>query len=177
MTEYFTIKDYEQARATRKKILGLYYGILAIFVGVTAGLFIYYTTLPYKAPIISTIKLIQHVLSFLFVVFSFVYLGIVFKRTNKYYKLTKNLVEGLKETSTASFFEYKDEITIKDGVDFKSLVFIEWNKYKNDYYERNVLVFKERPFPEIPEKAMVSFVTQGNVLIKYEILEQEKESE
>ena len=175
MTEYFTEKDFNEAKALRKKVLGIYYGILGVFVLVTVGLFIYYITLPYKAPIISTLKLIQHILSGVFVIFSFVYLGIIFKRTNKYYKLTKNLVEGLKETSTASFFEYKDETTIKDGVDFKSLVFIEWNKYKKDYYERHVLVFKERPFPEIPEKAMVSFVTQGNVLIKYEILEQESE--
>lgn len=174
MIEYFTNKDFIEAKALRKKVLGWYYLVLGVFAVVTIGLFIYYRTLPYKASAISTIKLIQHILSGLFVIFSFLYLGIVFKRTNKYYKLTKNLVEGLKETSTASFFEYKDQDTIKDGVNFKSLVFIEWNKYKNDYYERNVLVFKDRPFPEIPEKAMVTFVTQGNVLIKYEILEQEE---
>jgi len=86
-------------------------------------------------------------------------------------------MEGLKETSTASFFEYKDQVTVKDGVEFKSLVFIEWNKYKKDYYERNVLVFFEKPFPEIPEKAMVEFVTQGNVLIKYQILEEVEEEQ
>ena len=62
-------------------------------------------------------------------------------------------------------------------MEFKSLVFIEWNKYKNDYYERDVLVFNERPFPEIPENAMVKFETQGNVLIWYEILEEQAENE
>ena len=58
----------------------------------------------------------------------------------------------------------------KDGVDMKSLIFIEWNKYKNDYFERKVLVFYEKPFPEFAEKATVRYVTQGNVLISYEIL-------
>ena len=58
----------------------------------------------------------------------------------------------------------------KDGVDFKSLVFIEWNKYKIDFFERKVLVFYEKPFPEIPVEANVSYITQGNVLISYEIL-------
>ena len=77
---------------------------------------------------------------------------------------------GLKETSTGNFLEYDEEIQDKDGVDFKSLVFIEWNKYKKDFFERKVLVFYEKPFPEIPEKANVRYITQGNVLISYEIL-------
>ena len=59
----------------------------------------------------------------------------------------------------------------KDGVDFKSLIFLEWNKYKKDYFERKVLVFNEKPFPEIPDGATVTFITQGNVLISYEITE------
>ena len=177
MTKYFTMQDFAAVKAQRKKILGWYYAILGLFVGLTVGLFLYYITLPYKDPVISTLKTVQHIFSTLFIIFSFLYLGIVFKRTNRFYKMTRNLVEGLKETTVASFFEYKDQITIKDGVEFKSLVFIEWNKYKKDYYERNVLVFIEKPFPEIPEKAMVKFVTQGNVLIEYEILEEEKESE
>lgn len=177
MIEYFTEKDFQLAKKQRKKVLGWYYGILGAFVSATLGLFLYYLTLPYNAPAISTIKMIQHVLSGLFVIFSFLYLGIVYKRTNKYFRVTRNLMEGLKETSTASFFEYKDQVTIKDGVEFKSLVFIEWNKYKKDYYERNVLVFFEKPFPQIPEKAMVEFVTQGNVLIKYQILEEVEEEQ
>ena len=174
MTKYFTMQDFEQAKAQKNKVRKLYFIVLAVFVMLTVGLFIYFRTLPYKDPAIQTIKILQHVFSGIFVVFSFLYLGIVYKRTNKYFKMTKNLVEGLKETSVASFFEYKDQITIKDGVEFKSLVFIEWNKYKKDYYERNVLVFIEKPFPEIPEKAMVKFVTQGNVLIEYEILEEDE---
>ena len=77
---------------------------------------------------------------------------------------------GIKEKYTGNFLEYDETVQVKDGVDFKSLVFIEWNKYKNDFFERKVLVFNEKPFPEIPEKANVNYVTQGNVLIEYEIL-------
>ena len=77
---------------------------------------------------------------------------------------------GLKETSTGSFFEYDETLQDKDGVDFKSLIFIEWNKFKNDFFERKVLVFNEKPFPEFTEKQNVKYVTQGNVLISYEIL-------
>ena len=70
------------------------------------------------------------------------------------------------------FFEYDETLQDKDGVDFKSLVFIEWNKYKNDFFERKVLVFDEREFPQIKEGQNVTYVTQGNVLVSYKILEE-----
>jgi hypothetical protein len=95
----------------------------------------------------------------------------VFRRVNRYYRLTHNLNTGLRETSIGSFFEYDESIQDKDGVDCKSLIFVEWNKYKNDFYERKVLVLYEKPFPEFKEKQTVKYVTQGNVLISYEIQE------
>ena len=52
-----------------------------------------------------------------------------------------------------------------------------WNKYKEEYYERKVLIFADQPVPEIPETARVKFVTQGNVLIEYEIVEYPDEQE
>ena len=103
-------------------------------------------------------------------IFSFIYLGIVYKRVRRYYKICVHLSTGLRETTVANFIEYDETIQDKDGVDFKSIVFLEWNKYKKDFFERKVLVFYEKPFPEIPEQSNVSFVTQGNVLVSYEIL-------
>ena len=88
---------------------------------------------------------------------------------HRYYKITLYLKTGLRETSTGSFFEYDETLQDKDGVDFKSLVFLEWNKYKNDFFERKVLVFDELPFPEFTENQNVRYITQGNVLVSYEI--------
>ncbi|MBR5899939.1 MAG: hypothetical protein IKZ38_00935, partial [Clostridia bacterium] len=70
-----------------------------------------------------------------------------------------------------SFFEYDETLQFKDGVDFKSLIFIEWNKYKNSYFERKVMVFYERDFPEIQPNSMVKYVVQANILISYEYLD------
>ncbi len=50
----------------------------------------------------------------------------------------------------------------------KSLVFLEWNKYKNEYFERKVLIFYENSFPEFEEKITYRYVTQSNVLVSYE---------
>ena len=107
-------------------------------------------------------------------VFSFIYLGIKYKRINKYYTLCKNITGGIKEEFTAYFFEYDESLSTKDGVDVKALVFLQWNKFKNSFFERKVWVFYEKPFPKFNEHDKVRFITQGNVLVSYEILEEEE---
>ena len=84
-----------------------------------------------------------------------------------------NIYSGIKEENTANFFEYDENLNSKDGVDVKALVFLQWNKFKNDYFERRVWVFYEKPFPKFTENQAVRFITQGNVLVSYEILDEE----
>lgn len=170
MTDYFIPEYLESAKKQKKKTLAVYFAVLGIYLAASVADYIWYFGLPYKSPTITGVKWLQYSITAVFVIFSFIYLGIVYKRVRRYYKQCYNMQTGLKETSTGNFLEYDEEIQDKDGVDFKSLVFIEWNKYKKDFFERKVLVFYEKPFPEIPEKANVRYVTQGNVLISYEIL-------
>ena len=175
MTEYYTDAELVSAKKQKNKTLAAYLIVSGVYLAATVAFYIYYGTLPYEgyrdtASIIGRIKLWHYLLTAVFVIFSFIFLGIKYKRVRRYYVQCVHMSTGLRETSTGSFLEYDENIQDKDGVDFKSLVFVEWNKYKNDFFERKVLVFYEKPFPEIPEQANVSYVTQGNVLISYEIL-------
>ena len=169
--EYFTESEFYSTKKQRRNMLIIYFVVLGVYLVLSVGIFLWYRTLPYASPKITTVKLIHYPLTFLMVAFSLLYFGIPYKRVNRYYRMTGNLMTGHRETSTGSFFEYDETLQDKDGVDFKSLVFLEWNKYKNDFFERKVLVFYEKDFPEIPEGANVRYVTQGNVLISYEILD------
>lgn len=175
MTEYYTDAERVSAKKQNKRVLIGYFSVFGVYLAISVAFFVYYLTLPYigykdTAHTVSLLKTAHYTLTAVFVIFSFIFLGIKYKRTRRYYKMCNNLSTGLRETSTGSFLEYDESIQDKDGVDFKSLVFIEWNKYKKDFYERKVLVFYEKPFPEIPLEANVSYVTQGNVLVAYEIL-------
>ena len=175
MIDYYTDAEMYSAKKQKKKTLIIYFIVLGVYIAASLAFLTYFWTLPYSgyrdtAHKISLIKWGHYSLTAIFVIFSFIYLGIKFKRVNRYYKLCLHMSTGLREQSTGNFFEYDENIQDKDGVDFKSLVFIEWNKYKKDFFERKVLVFNELPFPEIAEGANVSYVTQGNVLISYEIL-------
>ena len=175
MTDYFTEDDLTKVTKQKKRVKAVYYIVLGLYLALSVALLVYYISLPYSGykdteSTVTLIKAIEYVASGLFVIFSFIYLGIKYKRTKRFYKMCYNMATGLRETSTGSFFEYDEKIQDKDGVDFKSLIFLEWNKYKQEFFERKVLVFYEKPFPEIPPEANVTYVTQGNVLVSYEIL-------
>jgi hypothetical protein len=170
MTEYFTEADFLAVKKQRKKVLLAYFIVLGIYLLFSVGMFLWYRTLVYQSPTITTVKLIHYSVTALFVIFSMIFLGIKFSRVNKFYHMADHLVHAMNVTFTGSFLEFDESLQYKDGVDVKSLVFIEWNKYKNDFFERRVFVFYERPFPEIPQDAQVKYVTQGNVLLRYEIL-------
>ncbi len=172
MTKYFKREFLEQAKAQRKKTLLIYFFVLALYVGMSTVVMVRYLRLPYGSTKISTLKTVEFVLTFIMIVFSFIYLGIKYKRVNKFYVMCRNLQSGIKEEFTANFFEYDETLNTKDGVDVKALVFLQWNKFKHDYFERKVWVFYEKPFPEFKENQTVKFITQGNVLVSYEILDE-----
>lgn len=177
MTEYFFESDYTAAEKQRKKVFILYFVYLFLFLVFSAGMLLWYCTLPYKSPTILWVKIIHYTVAVLFVAFSFIYLGVVYKRSRRYAKLCHNLLTGIREDNEAEFVEHNPTPQDKDGVDCTSLVFLEWNKFKHEYYERKVLLLSEKPVPEIPSKAKVKFITQGNVLISYEIVSLFEEDE
>lgn len=177
MTRYYTDDIYQRSEKQRKKYFFIYLVCLFVFLAFSVAMIIWYRQLPYRSPKIATVKWVHYPVTVLFVIFSFVYLEIPYKRVRKFCKLCVNIKTGIKETFEGSFLERDNSLVSKDGVDCKSLVFIEWNKYKKVYFERKVYVFYELPYPEIPEKAIVRYVTQGNVLYEYEILQTEEEQQ
>ncbi len=169
MTQYFKNEFYLDAKKQRNKTLIVYLVSLAIYLAVSAAFLIAYLQQPYASENITKIKIGEYAVSCVFVVFSFIYMGIKFKRVNKYYKLCYNVATGLKETFSAKYIGADDTLEVKDGVEVKALLFEEYNKYKKAIFERKVWVLYELPFPEIPEGAEVTFVTQGNVLTEYDV--------
>ena len=182
MTDYFKEEYLISAKKQRNLDLTVYFIVLGLFIAFSVACFIYHGTFPYygyrdTAEKVNLLKLIHYVLTGIFVIFSFVFLGIKFKRVNRYYRQCFHMQTGLRETSVGNFLEVDENIQDKDGVDFKSLIFLEWNKYKKDFFERKVLVFYEKDFPEIPVGTNVRYITQGNVLISYEVLDDEPSGE
>ena len=176
MVQYYQKEFITEAKKQRDKCLTIYLIVLAVYLAIVTAILIKCSQLPFvhyanTNQKLTTLKVIHYSLTAIMVVFSALYLGIKYKRINRYYVRCRNMAVGLKETFVGSFLEYSEDIIDKDGVDFKSLIFIEWNKYKKVYYERKVFVFYEKPFPEFKENDHVEYVTHGNVLYSYKILD------
>ncbi len=174
--EYYNEAELLSVKKQRNKLLVWYIVILAIYAFASVGIFVWYKLLPYGSNQTTIIRLIEYPLTFVFVLFSFIYLGIPYSRANKYYKLCVRLQTGKRETFEGEFTGYDGEKNIKDGVDVKSLLFEEYNEYKKSDFERKVLVFYEKPFPELEKGARYKFITQGNVMIEYEKIDSESKA-
>lgn len=170
MTAYFREEYISEANKAYKQSLAIYLTVLVFYLIYSAVCFAWYLTLPYQSETIKTVKWCLYPVSVAFVIFSFIYLGVKVKRTKAYKKSCQNIHVGLKEKNTAVFSRYESSISEKDGVEMKTLIFIEWNKYKKENYERKVYVFSDKEPPRFEENQQINFITQGNVLYEYEIL-------
>ncbi|MBS1313884.1 MAG: hypothetical protein KH436_07675 [Firmicutes bacterium] len=169
MTDIFEKEDFERCKKQRKNVLTVFYIVTGIYALGAIGLFVYFLFLPYQAPEIGWVKWGTFALTAVYVIFAFVFLGIKFKRVNRYYHMFKDVDVGLKEEWTAEFLRFEENIEVKDGVDFKCLIFSEWSEKKQEFFERKVLFDAEKEFPPITAGMKVRFVTQANILLSYEI--------
>lgn len=168
--EYFKEQFCIDSRKQKNKYLTIYLIVVALYLIASIIILVEFIRLPYGSPKISTIKWIQHSISAVFIIFSFLFLGIPYKRASKYYKLSLEILFGRKETSEGAFYKYDNTLQYNQGVDFTTLVFVEWNQSKKDYFERKVLVFTDQPLPEFAENDIVEYVTHSNILVSYKIL-------
>lgn len=174
MTVIFNDDDLIQAFRQKRRIFWFYMLILAVFVLICLACLIYYINLPYKDKLQAVPKWIVYVASFAFVIFSFPYLGIKHLRIRKYYKLISYLSVGLKQVNESIFLRYEDYEN-KDGVDLYVLIFSEWNVKKSEYMDRKIFCDKEKPLPEFSEGDVVRYLSQGNLMVAYEIIGHDEE--
>jgi len=169
MINYFDEREIEISHKQYKNNLLFFLIVTALFVALMITFFIINYNLPYKSSIKILYQIIGIIIIFAYVIFAVIFIAIKLVRVRNFYFHCLNVKEGLREKTTAVFLRYDDENQVKDGVDFKQLIFSEWNKFKGEFYERKVLVYLEKEYPVIEIGATVTFITQGNVLVEYKI--------
>ncbi len=161
--------DLVSAYNQKQRIYRLYL-IVAIFYGILCvSCLLYFISLPYQDPHQAIPKWIVWITSCIFVIFSYIYMGIKFHRARRYYKLVSYLSVGMKQVNKSFFLRYEDT-ELKDGVDFNVLIMSEWSNKKSEYMERKIFCDKEKPLPEFMEGDVVCYLTQGNFMIEYEVV-------
>ena len=169
MTLVYEDGDLIAAYRQKKKLFNIYLAIAIIYAAICIAGIVYFVNLPYKDPMQALPKWTVWVCSCLFVIFSYIFLGIKYHRIRKYYKLVSYLSVGLKAVNHSIFLRYETP-ELKDGVDYYVLIMSEWNKKKSEYMDRKIYCDKEKPLPAFESGDKLCYLTQGNVMVGYEVV-------
>lgn len=169
MTIVFNDDDLLSSYRQQRAILRVFLGVTLLYAAVCVSLLVFYMSLPFEDPAQIWPKVIVCTLSCLYVIFAYVFMGIKFHRARRYYKLIAYFSVGMKQVNNSIFLRY-DQPELRDGVDFYVLIFSEWNKKKSEYMDRKIYCDKEKPLPEFTKGDVVRYLTQGNVIVEYEII-------
>ena len=166
-------KDFLAVIAQRKRILGVFFAVTAVYAAFCIGWLIYFIGLPYADPGQALPQWLVGIATVLYVVFLFPFMGIKFHRVNRYYKLLYTISEGIKGEEKCYFAFFAEKNVQKEYVDVVSCVFKTWNKKKQEWMEREVYIDVEKDWPDLEQGDLVHYVVQSNFLIRYEVLERQ----
>lgn len=170
MIEIYSQQDYYVAKKSRDKFLKIFFITLAILLAINITVLVIYTqqefNTPYKAPMLAFNILTDAI----YAVIYYILFAIKYKRVASYLKLLKDIHFGIKEESSTNTVSGIDSsIKTKDGVDFISLVVLDWSKKKSEFFERHILLDVEKPIPELKKGDVIKHKTHANVLVAYEL--------
>lgn len=170
MIKIYEDKDLYDAMMQQRRILWIFYAVTAVVAGAFAGLLTVYLLLPIGSSDGVWVIVATGVLAALYIAFAFPYMGICYKRCHAYVKMLRFLSRGLKECLVAPFSGIEDWTT-HDGVDVNVATFRVPNRKGEEDMTRQIYVDGEKDFPPFEEGESVRLITQGNLLIEYELMD------
>ncbi len=175
MVYLYSDDDLWDAYRQRRNILAVFFSVCAAYLAILIGFIIYYVSLPYGDGNITWVKWTVCIISVLFVFFSCPFMGIKFKRSNAYYRMLKFITVGMKECMVAPFVGIEDWTT-RDYVDVNVASFTVRGVKRNEEMVRHIYIDGEKDYPPFYEGDVVKVISQGNLLIAYEIVKKAEPS-
>ncbi len=178
MTNVYTESDYENALKLKQRLFYIYLAIIGVGLAACVTFFIFFLELPYLSTPELTAKKNLYLavgcgITGVEIIFSFVYLGIPYKRAKYYFRLLEDVKTGQKIMNESTFLQNEGYINEVGNVDFHVMVVLEWSDKTQEYMRRHVLVDKEKPMPNLKNGDIIKYVTYSNVLLSYGLKSEE----
>lgn len=174
MNKIYSPADLDAVKRQRTHCLIFFFAVTAVYLAVAITLFVFYVLEYVGSPRIPYFKAGVYVSTGLYVIFAYIYMSIRFSRVRRYAKLLRLILVRTPTSGTATFMRFNSDLSVKDGVDFKSMTLVEWSDKEKEYMERYILLDAEKPLPDFREGDEISFKTYANILTQYEILHRTK---
>ncbi|MCL2751785.1 MAG: hypothetical protein FWE62_03405 [Firmicutes bacterium] len=159
-------QDFSTAKAAKKNLLLVYFGIMSAVLTAAVLLFAFRNSIGARG----WIRFINIVLTAGLFCFTLFFFSIKFRLTNKYARLLRGMSTGLIETDTGIFLRYEDGVTFKDGVDFRTFLSVEKVVKRNDFPERRIYVEAALAAPDFSIYDELEYLTHAGILIAYRVL-------
>ena len=171
MVSVYNDADYLAVYKQKKKIFWVFMSVTAVYLAFCVAWWIYYMGLPYKHSNQGWVKACVYVVSALYIIFAFPYLGIKYSRCRRYYKMLTYVSIGLKNEEKNYFYCFEEQTLQKDNIDVCSCVFETWSKKKQEWMDREAYFDSEKALPPFESGDFVQYIVQSNFVIQYEILQ------
>lgn len=173
MIKLYSDEDLLNAVRQKRRLLAVFFTAFGIWLAAIVACTSYYALLPYQDPMQTWIIVIACSVTALFFMFAFPFMGISYKRCKAYVKMLKFYSVGLKEYFVAPFEGVDDWLT-HDGVDMNVADFSVPNVKRDGMMTRQIYIDGEKDFPPFKEGVKVKMIVHGNILLEYEILDEEE---
>ena len=172
MINLYTEKDYEDAVKLKKKLLTIYFIVFGVLFVASAIIFTAYMLMPYPSTMELTAKknlyiFLDSAISVVFILFSFVYLCVPYRRVKYYVRMLDDMKTGEKVTNEGTFMQNDTKIVEERFVEYKLMTVLEWSDKTQEYMRRNILVDKEKEMPNLKNGDIVRYITHANTLMAY----------
>lgn len=169
MIEVYSEQDYLLAKSARDKFLKIFFITLAILLAINITVLVVYTQQEFNTSYRLPMILFNIITDSIYALIFYLLFSIKYKRLANYLKLLRDIKYGIKVSGKNTVSRIDSSIKTKDGVDFVSLVVLEWSKKKSEFFERHILLDIEKPIPQLKKGDVVKHITHGNVLVAYEL--------
>ncbi|MBO5851514.1 MAG: hypothetical protein J6R29_04195 [Clostridia bacterium] len=150
----------------KNKCLAIYLVVAIILFLIIVATIVLNSIFPYNFGHRPILLAILCVVTVVLVVFSFVYLQIVYGKVAGYLNFLGLLTQNLKRTATVTVIRVNAQI-VSGQIDYYSVDVLEWSDIDEDYVERSVFIDAEFANLDFKKDEIITIITASNHLLAY----------
>ncbi len=150
----------------KNNCLATYFIIAIVLVLIIIATIVLNSCLPYNYGHRPYLLTLLCVVTVALVVFSFIYLQIVYGKVAGYLNFLGLLIQNKQFTSTVTVIRVNSQI-ISGKIDYCVLDVLEWSQAKEDYVERSVFIDAEFSNLDFKKDDIITITTSTNYLLAY----------
>ena len=173
MTYVYSKEDYVIADKQKKNLVRIFFITLAVLLVVNIAVFVVYTQQEYQTPLKTPLLLVNILSCSIYFIVAYFFYAIKYKRVASYVKMLSDMQTGIRVEGVNTYVRTDSSITVKDGVEFVSLIVLDWSEKKQEFFERAILWNLEKNIPDFKKGDVIKHITHANIMFAYELASNE----